>query len=128
MAPMNTLRTKFCILLTLHYFLYLTCPVFLLSPHSPSLAPLLMHTCSFLSLARKNPSQALVVEEVCCPANKNPISIPMISLLLTGRPSLMSTRNHNTYQQHTRWIINLPLCTVLKKKKKLTALLYDTPA
>lgn len=41
-----------------------------------------------LSLARKKPSQALVVEDVCCPASSSPISIPAISSSVSARPSL----------------------------------------
>ena len=39
----------------------------------------LVHTCNSFCLARKKPSHALVVEDVCCPAMSKPIIIPAIS-------------------------------------------------
>ena len=47
-----------------------------------------VYTCNCWSHARKKPSHALVVDEVCCPAISNPISIPVISLSVRCRPSL----------------------------------------
>ena len=47
-----------------------------------------VYTCNCWSRARKKPSHALVVDEVCCPAISNPISIPVISLSVRCRPSL----------------------------------------
>ena len=41
-----------------------------------------------LFFAKKNPSHALVVDEVCCPAMSSPINIPAISSSVRHRPSL----------------------------------------
>ena len=46
-------------------------------------------TCNLLFLARKNPSQVLVEEEVCWPARRNPINIPTISSSVSGWPFLV---------------------------------------
>ena len=53
------------------------------------------HTHTWISwcLARKKRSQVEVVDEVCCPANSRPISIPAISSSVRLRPLLRQNRN-----------------------------------
>ena len=48
------------------------------------------YTCMCLFLAKKNPIQADVVDEVCCPANSKPISMPAISSSVSWRPDLQN--------------------------------------
>ena len=58
-----------------------------------------VYTCNCWSRARKKPSHALVVDEVCCPAISNPISIPVISLSVRCRPSLKQKKKKNEYRR-----------------------------